>query len=528
MKKLFLGFITLFTLTLTGCGGFADVSVNLNVDLDNKPTLKGLYPNSGMSNSSFQNSWLAGQFEELTDYKVEYSQILDSSQSISNVLASRQPYHFLKLQPGDYGSLVTDSSFLDLTALLEKYGQDILASIPDYAWEAVTMDGKIYAIPEIAAAGYGMHNDALVWNLNHLEAVGITKTPETMTEVMDAFEKLDAYYAPQNSNYCVFSLPSPQALCNAFSPAYDIPDRFFEDENGEIQPYIYHENYLDYLNLLRGFVTEGYLFSSWQSMQIAQVVQAVGTENSSVGYINYWNMNTLYTTFAANKGITTEEAKTNFDYTIRVTGDGTQGTEVQTAGKMRDSNRINYYISIPAYMGNEAAYAIDWMNTRIQQDNYFDSYVGEEGIHYDYTTSSDPEAVLIEWDNEPHQYIKLYDKFFEDVVGNSMYATGINQTVGAATRHIFEESYDCWTIMFDMDETTISDPIAITPYFYGWSPVYMAALSWIITYEQKYTIEKTQAEADDTFSYLTNTFKTRYWKESVKTEIQTYWESKGN
>ena len=48
---------------------------------------------------------------------------------------------------------------------LEKYGQNLLKTIPQEAWDAVTLDGKIYAIPEI---GFGqMISCALVWNMYH-------------------------------------------------------------------------------------------------------------------------------------------------------------------------------------------------------------------------------------------------------------------------------------------------------------------------------------------------------------------------
>ncbi len=37
--------------------------------------------------------------------------------------------------------------FYELTDLLKKYGKDLEGSIPDYLWEAVNVDGEIYAVP---------------------------------------------------------------------------------------------------------------------------------------------------------------------------------------------------------------------------------------------------------------------------------------------------------------------------------------------------------------------------------------------
>lgn len=42
---------------------------------------------------------------------------------------------------------VARGAFLELDELIEKYGSDIKAKVNDFAWEGVTIDGKIYAIP---------------------------------------------------------------------------------------------------------------------------------------------------------------------------------------------------------------------------------------------------------------------------------------------------------------------------------------------------------------------------------------------
>ncbi|WP_201008656.1 extracellular solute-binding protein [Paenibacillus glycanilyticus] len=46
--------------------------------------------------------------------------------------------------------LVTNDLALDLKPYLEKYGQNLLKNIPQSAWDAVTLNGKILAIPQVA------------------------------------------------------------------------------------------------------------------------------------------------------------------------------------------------------------------------------------------------------------------------------------------------------------------------------------------------------------------------------------------
>ena len=142
-------------------------SINLNVDLNNKIELKTLYPNSGMSNSDFADSRTTKYFEELTGYKVTYEQALaDQSGIVQNILGGALPYHMLKLESGTYMQYVSQGDFVDLKPALEKFGKNILANVPKEAWDAVTQDGKIYAIPEL---GFGqMISSALVWNMKQL------------------------------------------------------------------------------------------------------------------------------------------------------------------------------------------------------------------------------------------------------------------------------------------------------------------------------------------------------------------------
>ena len=87
----------------------------------------------------------------------------------------------IKMESSTYFALVSGEAFVDLKPALEKYGQNLLKTIPQQAWDAVTVDGKIYAIPEV---GFGqMRSSALVWNRRQLQEVGISKIPETMEEV---------------------------------------------------------------------------------------------------------------------------------------------------------------------------------------------------------------------------------------------------------------------------------------------------------------------------------------------------------
>ena len=69
--------IALTITLLSGCdpekfNNLASYEIDLNINLDNKIELTGIYPNSGMSNSDFKDSYTTRYYEELTGYKVNY------------------------------------------------------------------------------------------------------------------------------------------------------------------------------------------------------------------------------------------------------------------------------------------------------------------------------------------------------------------------------------------------------------------------------------------------------------------------
>ena len=49
----------------------------------------------------------------------------------------------------NFPNLVSDEIYAPLDGLLETYGQDILKTLPEYVWKAVSVDGQVYAVPPL-------------------------------------------------------------------------------------------------------------------------------------------------------------------------------------------------------------------------------------------------------------------------------------------------------------------------------------------------------------------------------------------
>ena len=530
-KKIIITF-TFFCLTLLlqACSfiTFTDLptgNAEAELDLDNKPNLRGLFPNSGLSNGEFADSYTTRTLEELTGFKVKYEQVLetDMSNTMSNHLVNNEQFNFVKLDNGSYETLAGKNSFLDLRPYLEKYGKDLLEIIPQRAWDAVTTEqGEILGIPEIGYAP--MQSFAFVWNKSHLVQAGVTKVPETVGEIMDAFEKLKNTFSHKTS-YRVFGLSGSQADIDILSPAFDIPDGFFVNDEGKIENVIYHENYISYMKFMNNLVHSGYLPKEWEGTTGDRIIANFASENISCGYLSYWVMNTLYATMEdKNDPNGLQKAKDNIVWTTSVRGDGTHGSVEQTEARKKISYDIGYVTVIPSYMAETAAYTIYWLNQKITSKVFGAVVGGKEGVHYTVVDENTPKAIHIKYD-DVDEYRLLTDKFVTEVSGNSQYQTGVNPEVATALWYCREQQYNAWPIIFEDNGNSISNPLTCKPIFEHWSAFSIAAPTWVLTLEQK-IINDDPSKVENMIKSMRNTYKKRYWTEEVDLEINTWFQSK--
>ncbi len=538
MKKYFkkllggtLGIASILSLAACNIPKPGQDEINWDVDLNNKIELKAIYPNSGLSNEEFKNSYTTKLYEEITGYKVNYEQILDQDNSkvITNIIATRDPYHVLKLDTGTYGTLQEQDAFLPLNELLERYGQNILEIIPKEAWASATAeDGKIYGIPEVGFSG--MLSYALAWDMTQLKAVGIDKVPYTITEVNDALYKLQAKYG-SDSSYHALAMQGSQADIEVLSSAWDLPDDYFVDENNEIKSYIYHENYQDYLLYLNQLQRDSIISKEWQGYTQTNILNNFVNSKIGCGYLPYWNANTLYESLAAVKGITVEEAQKMVGIQLYCLGDGSFGSEVQSEPKFKASVQVAYFNAIPSYMAKDAVYIMDWLNKKITDEAY-DLYVaGKKGVHYEELTEAEvsggvPEGYFKVELPDRVVYRKPTEKFEKEVLTNSMYANGTNVNVAKANWPLRESIYNAWDIL--VDETSpnaIKNPFSFAPIIKNWSNVEMSARSYILTLEQGIVNAKDVETAKRGFETQKTNYEKKFWNDANQ-YIQDWWKNK--
>lgn len=133
------------------------------------------------------------ELKRLTGVEVKYNfyEVADLSTILTTRFASKEMPDVFQLNGGGITNSLVDTAidggaFMDLTALLQKYGQNILKAFPEDTWKSpqISKNGKIYGIPKMSAlpATKGMFI-----RQDYLDKLNM-KTPETLDDYLAFFE----------------------------------------------------------------------------------------------------------------------------------------------------------------------------------------------------------------------------------------------------------------------------------------------------------------------------------------------------
>ena len=164
-----------------------DDGINYDIDLSQKPGLEILMPNSGKSIEEVNSNSNALLIEQLTGYDVNYTQLpADAANTLSTIFMDKVPYHAMKLTKDQFSDFVNDDLLVDITDALEVFAPDLLANISEESWDVVTVDGRIYGIPERASSDNIENPIILNYDLMLQLNLDMPETLDEFTEVLEA------------------------------------------------------------------------------------------------------------------------------------------------------------------------------------------------------------------------------------------------------------------------------------------------------------------------------------------------------
>ena len=375
---------------LTACPkpGPSDSDINMDIDLSNKPNLKVLLPNSGKDENYLNTNSNALLVQELTGYVVDYDQLpADASSTLNTTFMNKTPYNLIELTKDQFSDLVKDDALVDITDALAKFAPDILANISEESWDVVTVDGRIYGIPERASSD-NIENP-IVFNYDLMLKLNLDM-PETLEEFEDVLAAMTNYLGKPALTFNKFT-----PLVHAISAAFGIHS-FWQEYDGEVLFYMNAPRYNEYVEYMHSLYEKGYIDVEVSTNDDAACVnrfvngfKANATGAKAGAYAcSLWTVSSIVTSLQSNSIISKEDAAgdlTNYLGYLRALKENADDEE-----KVYRSSGYTYITAIPYYMAENAGYALDWMNSKIKdtatEDNFRQIVIGEEGKHWEKTS----------------------------------------------------------------------------------------------------------------------------------------------
>ena len=416
MKKIFaavaLTLCVAMLFSLCACSsGNDDYKVNYDIDLSVKPDLKILMPNSGYDIGKVNSSATAKLIENITGYKATYTQLpsVDSSKTLNNELLDKRDYNAIKLTKDQFADLVKDDMLVDITEALQKFAPDMLDCISDESWDVVTVDGKIYGIPERASSD-NIENP-VVFNMDLLLQCNL-EIPTTLDEFENVLKVLTEKIGKPALTFDKYT-----PLVYAVSAAFGICSDWQEYTVGGETKVLYYMNaprYNEYVDYMHGLYQKGYIDQSVATYTSSDCINNFVRGDSAAYACSLWTVPAIVNSLLVSDKIDKVQASgTLEDYLGYLRA--LKGSD-SDAEKVYRSSGYTYIVGIPFYMAENVGYVLDWMNSKVKDSddahNFRQIVIGDENVHWTYSASQG--------------YLPIDEKFAEKDDA-SYYLTGTNE-----------------------------------------------------------------------------------------------------
>lgn len=432
---------------LCACGGGEEkTDIDLDIDLSQKPTLSVLMPNSGYDDNFINADENAKVIENITGYKVTYSQLpaTNASTSLNLRLTNRDRINAVKLTSGQFADLIKDDVLCDLTPAIKKFGSVLDDVISPKSWETVTVDGKIYGIPERSSSDNIQY--PIVFRQDWLDELNLGMP----TNTDELYETLKTIKTEKNVIPLTFDMYTPVvwSIAAGFG-IYANWQEYTINGKPEVRYYMDSPNYPDYVAYMAKLYSEGLIDQEVPTLDAASAQLKFTGGNAAAISSSIWSVSSIVS------GL--------------VSGTQASGTQENLLGYLRalenengevHANRLggcSYITAVPFYMAENAGYVIDWINSKLtdteKAHNFRDIVIGEEGYHWTYNASEG--------------YIPLSEHFAEKDTA-SYYLTGSNEKVYTqywlARVRKQAELYRAWSLMMeDADEVGVYNVLDFAP-----------------------------------------------------------------
>lgn len=402
-----------------------------------KPDLRAL---SIWMKDDYNTYPVAKVIEEKTGYKVKYDMLPadKADDKLNLLLSSAEPYDSITYS--DSRPLYTDyarkGALVDLGPLIDKYGPNIKAAVSEESFNAVKVDGKIYAIPNRAQE---FSSTSLMVRKDWLDKLGMQMptTVDEFTAMLKAFKEKDPggngdKNAPMTING---SAPIIENLIGSFG----MPNNW-NALDGKLVPRPLHPGFKDYLSYVADLYKQGLLDKEFAVNKDATMKEKFTSGRAGVISLNWADIPSIGD--ALNKNF--PDAK--FAYLPILKGkDGKAGL-----GSRSGFDRLTFIPKASKHPED----AIKWMNAKLEKEAFKEIALGVEGKHYSVKDG---------------MYIPIQPAFTDERNQSSNYLTGIDEknfpSYWQARVQKDARLYEGWAYLNKVmpKEMRIPDPLGVAP-----------------------------------------------------------------
>lgn len=275
----------------------------------------------------------------------------------------------------------------ELDELLDNYGPNLKQNIPQFAWDAVTLDGKIMAIPT-PASGNAPSERVLFVRKDWMDKVGITDAPKTSDELLDllrAFRDQDPNGNGQKDEI-PFSAREKFTWLENITGMWGVNIDSFSIVDGEVVPGFANPNMKKALEFLNIMYEEGLLDSEFLTNSNTTWINKINQNK-----VGMWN-HTSTSGGAWQKRLMDANPNTDADAIAIPTpiGKGYNGP----VGRVEQPVGVTHYIFKESKVKEAAIRLFDWIATEegsmfVQYGIEGDTLIKQENGTYSYLYDSD-------------------------------------------------------------------------------------------------------------------------------------------
>lgn len=293
-------------------------------------------------------------------------------EKLNLILMSRQEYDAIKsnYNMNLLATYIQNGVIQDLTDLVEQYGPNLKASFPQEVWDMVSVDGRIYAIPETDSNDI---ENGIVVRADWLEKLNLPMptTVEDFYNMLVAFSKLDPKevgvdYIIPFAAAGVDSTLGFNGLVQAFGVASTPYD--YVDVNGELKISFDLPGQKEYVEFVHKLYKEGLLDADFPATTNSALVEKVSSGVVGCAALSCWDSSALRTLQANFEG-------SNLVFIQPLSKDGSTPRIAARGG-------LKNFLIVPE-ASEKAAEVVKYCNDFLSDEHYMRLILGDEGTHYE-------------------------------------------------------------------------------------------------------------------------------------------------